>query len=198
VPLHYRFHEASVAGRDFDLTTIFEGTLLSDAPTHAVTFVENHDSQPTCSLESAVADWFKPLAYALILLRRDGYPCVFLADYDGTEYDADGCHVKIEQHRVLIDAFLKARHAYNFGDQKDYFHDPQCIGWIRFGDDDHPGAMAVVMSSGDDGMIAMETGRPGAAFCDITGHIEGDITANDDGIAEFRCPGGKVSVWIQK
>lgn len=198
VPLHYRFHEASVAGRDFDLTTIFDGTLISEAPDHVVTFVENHDSQPTCSLESSVEEWFKPLAYALILLRRQGYPCVFLADYDGSEYEEKGRHVKIEQHRILIDAFLKARHAYNYGDQKDYFNDPQCIGWMRFGDEEHPGAMAVVMSSGDDGVITMETGRPGAVFCDITGHIDDEIAANENGAAAFRCPAGKVSVWIQK
>jgi alpha-amylase len=198
VPLHYKFHQASTEGNDYDLSTIFEGTLVSDVPMHAVTFVENHDSQPTCSLESSVEEWFKPLAYALILLRREGYPCVFLADYDGHEYESEGRHVQIVQHRMLIDAMLKARYAYNYGEQKDYFDHPNCIGWMRYGDDEHPGAMGVIMSSGDEGTKPMETGRPGAVFCDMTGHIEDEIIANEDGIAEFRCPAGKVSVWIQK
>nr|WP_308215307.1 hypothetical protein [Sinobaca sp. H24] len=44
---------------------------------HAVTFVDNHDSQPEESLESWVEEPFKQSAYALILLREDGYPCVF-------------------------------------------------------------------------------------------------------------------------
>jgi alpha-amylase len=48
--------------------------------------VSNHDTQPLQSLESVVEAWFKPLAYALILLRKDGYPCVFAADYYGAEY----------------------------------------------------------------------------------------------------------------
>ena len=34
-----------------------------------------------------VEPWFKPLAYALILLRREGYPCIFYADYYGAEYE---------------------------------------------------------------------------------------------------------------
>ena len=50
---------------------------------NVVTFVDNHDSQPNESLESWVEDWFKQSAYALILLREDGYPCVFYGDYFG-------------------------------------------------------------------------------------------------------------------
>ncbi len=84
VALHYKLHAASQAGRDFDLRTIFfDDTLVKSHPLNAVTFVDNHDSQPHQSLESWVADWFKPSAYALILLRQEGYPVVFYGDYYG-------------------------------------------------------------------------------------------------------------------
>lgn len=83
VSLHYKLHEASLAGRDFDLSKIFDDTLVQTHPTHAVTFVDNHDSQPHEALESWIGDWFKPSAYALTLLRRDGYPVVFYGDYYG-------------------------------------------------------------------------------------------------------------------
>ena len=73
-------------GNSFDLRTIFDGTLVAARHDMAVTFVDNHDSQPMQALESTVDDWFKPLAYALILLRREGFPCVFQADYDGAAY----------------------------------------------------------------------------------------------------------------
>ena len=152
VPLHFHFSDASKAGKQYDLSKIFEGTLTKENRTKAVTFVENHDTQPGQSLESPVEPWFKPLAYALILLRKDSYPTVFYADYYGAEYDnpRDGQPpVKMYSHRVLIDAFLKARHAFGFGEQQDYFDNPQCIGWTRLGDEEHPGAMAVVMCSGD-------------------------------------------------
>src|SRR5262249_23989936 len=80
VPLHYRFCEAGKKGRDFDLRTIFDGTLVQSDALKAVTFVENHDTQPGQSLESTVDDWFKQHAYAFILLRKDGYPVVFYGD----------------------------------------------------------------------------------------------------------------------
>ena len=41
---------------------------------------------PLQALESVVEPWFKPLAYAFILLRREGYPCLFLPDYEGARY----------------------------------------------------------------------------------------------------------------
>ena len=42
----------------------------SSKPELAVTLVDNHDTQPLQALEAPVEAWFKPMAYALILLRR--------------------------------------------------------------------------------------------------------------------------------
>jgi len=67
------------------MRTIFDGTLVKSNPVQAVTLVENHDSQPGQSLESTVQSWFKPLAYAMILTREQGYPSVFYGDYYGTK-----------------------------------------------------------------------------------------------------------------
>ncbi|HEY0009394.1 MAG TPA: alpha-amylase [Tepidisphaeraceae bacterium] len=190
-PLHFRFLEASQKGKDFDLSKIFDGSLVQADPLVAVTFVDNHDSQPGQSLESWVLDWFKPFAYALILLRQDGYPCLFYGDY----YGNDDPNHKLISHRKLIDDFLKARGRYTFGDQHDYFDHPTCIAWVWSGDDEHPGAMAVVMSTADAGVKHMNTFRPNATFYDITGHIEGKITTNGNGEADFTCPAGSLSVW---
>ena len=192
VPLHFKFQEASQKGRDFDLTKIFDNTLIKENPLMAVTFVDNHDSQPGQSLQSWVADWFKPLAYALILLRKDGYPCLFYGDYFG---NADKDHALVS-HRKLIDDFLQARAKYSYGDQHDYFDHPQCIGWTLTGDEEHPGQMAVVMSTGDAGVKRMRTFRGEQTFHDITGHWPEPITTNATGEAEFKCPAGKVSVWV--
>ena len=85
-PLHYNFCEAGKSGNSYDMRTIFDNSLVQDQPALAVTLVENHDSQPLQSLESVVEAWFKPLAYALILLRQGGYPCIFYADYYGAHY----------------------------------------------------------------------------------------------------------------
>ncbi|MFP1495627.1 hypothetical protein ACLB1Q_02310 [Escherichia coli] len=37
-----------------------------------MTLVANHDTQPLQALRAPVEPWFKPLAYALILLRENG------------------------------------------------------------------------------------------------------------------------------
>jgi alpha-amylase len=191
VPLHFNFRDAGVAGSDYDLSKVFDGTLVKENPLMAVTFVDNHDSQPGQSLESWVADWFKPLAYALILLRRDGYRCVFYGDYYG---NPDPRHPLVS-HRKLIDDFLAARQRYAYGDQHDYFDHPTCVGWLWTGDKTHPGGLAVVMSTGDAGTKRMQTFRPGATFRDLTGHWPEPVTADDAGEADFCCPPGKVSVW---
>ena len=114
VALHYHFHEAGRAGNRYDMRTIFDGTLAGQQPVKAVTFVDNHDSQPCQSLESWVEPWFKPLAYALILLRREGYPCVFHGDYFGGQYSDKDRDVTMYSHRFLIDHFLFARRNYGF------------------------------------------------------------------------------------
>jgi alpha-amylase len=195
VPLHYKFMEAGEKGKDYDLSKIFDGTLVQTNPVCAVTFVDNHDSQPGQSLQSWVKDWFKPLAYALILLRKDGYPCVFYGDYYGNDSEGD---THLISHKVLIDAFLKARGAYTYGDQHDYFDHPTCIAWAFTGDDEHPGAMAVVMSTADAGFKRIKTFRPGKTFNDVTGHIKDKITTDDNGEADFPCPAGSLSVWCME
>lgn len=195
VPLHFRMLEASRAGENYDLCTIFDGTLVQDNPLMAVTFVDNHDTQPGSALESWVEPWFKPLAYALIMLRRDGYPCLFYADYFG--WEGDGEQPALASHQVLLNAFLEARAKYNYGDQHDYFDHPSCIGWLRTGDEDHPGAMVVLLSNGEAGVKRIETGKPNAKFVDCTGHDQEPIKTDESGAAEFRCPAGNVSVWLQ-
>lgn len=203
VALHYNFHIASRMAGNYDMRRILEGTLMQQRPYQAVTFVENHDSQPLQSLESVVEPWFKPLAYALILLRREGYPCVFYADYYGAEYEdrgRDGQRYKIvmPSHRELIDLLLYARRHYAHGSQYDYFDHWNRIGWTRLGNEDFPKAMAVLLSDGPGGGKWMEVRKPNAKFVDLTGQIQEPVYTNDAGWAEFQCLKGSVSVWVEQ
>jgi len=202
-PLHYNFSEASQAGNDYDLRQIFDNTLVQQQSALAVTLVENHDSQPLQSLESVVEPWFKPLAYALILLRQDGYPCIFYADYYGAHYkdtgnDGEEYEIWMDSHQWLLDKFLCARQHYGYGDQYDYFDHANILGWTRLGDEAHPGGMAVVLSNGDEGRKYMEIGQPHCTYIDITEHIGEPVTTNEDGWAEFSCPAGSVSVGVPR
>jgi alpha-amylase len=202
VPLHYNLQAASRGGGNYDMSKIFDGTLVQNQPTLAVTFVDNHDSQPLQALESDVMDWFKPLAYALILLRRGGYPCVFYADYYGAQYidrgrDGREYNIQINTHQYILNILLAARRDFAYGEQLDYFNHPDVIGWTRLGDSKHPKAMAVIISDGPGGSKWMNVGKVGKEFKDFTGHFQQSIFSNENGWAEFYCDGGSVSVWVE-
>lgn len=194
VPLHYRMRQAGELGRDYDLRTLLDDTLVSRNPLVAVTFVDNHDSQPGQALASPVSDWFKPIGYAFILLRTEGYPCVFFGDYFGND-GSRGDDQKLLAHRAVIDAMLAARATHLYGDRKDYFETSTCVGWIVTGDAEHPGVLAVAISTADACTLTMQTDRPGLEFRDVTGAHEDTVRAGDDGHVDFPAPAGGVSVW---
>lgn len=77
----------------YDLRNLMDDTLSVRCPTNVVTFVDNHDVQPLREQHDTYVDWwFRPHAYALILLREEGYPCVFYPDLYGAscEFGIDG------------------------------------------------------------------------------------------------------------
>ncbi len=200
-PLHLKFSEASKAGSLSDLSRIFENTLVKNEPALAVTLVSNHDTQPLQALESVVEDWFKPLAYALILLREQGYPCVFYADYYGASYEDTGrdgnTHaIEIRSFRKEIDRLIELRKSHACGDQYDYFDHPNVVGWTRWGTEVKPGGLAVLLSNSEAGYKRMRTAHPNQSFSDATGNLGEKVRSDEEGWAEFKCGPGSVSVWI--
>ena len=98
----------------------------------------------------------------------------------------------------MINKFLEIRKNYAFGDQYDYFNHPNCIGWTRTGNENHPGGIAVLISNGDNGIKNMQTASPNTTFIDITEHIKEPVVTNKEGWGNFLCQGESVSVWIPK
>ncbi len=194
-PLHNNFHQASGSGGGYDMRRLLENTLMKERPDLAVTLVDNHDTQPCQALASPVQDWFKPLAYAVILLRQEGYPNVFYADYYGAEYD-DCAKIRLQSHKEAIDLLLDARRKYAWGPQRDFLDHPDIIGWTRQGDAEHPEALAVLITDGPGGTKWMDTGRPGVEFRDLTGGFAEPIKTNGFGWGEFPVAGGAMSVWV--
>jgi len=178
-------------------------TLLKAMPEKAVTLVDNHDTQPLQALEAPVEAWFKPIAYAIILLREQGYPCVSYQDLYGAHYKdhgKDGKEYEIWLAKTdELETLLQARCKYAFGPQRDYFDHVNCIGWTREGDDEHTGC-AVLLSNGDEGFKNMEVGKryAGKKFIDMLGKNPGEVEINEDGWGNFFAPAGSVSVWIEK
>lgn len=202
--LHNTLHTASTSGHEFNMSTILDNSLVSVEPWRAVTVADNHDTQPLQALEAPVEAWFKPLAYALILLREAGYPCVFYPDLYGAEYTDHGRDGN-EYHIVLpkigeLPLLLLTRKEVSFGAQQDHFDHANCIGWVREGIPERPGSgCAVLLSNGEEGFKTMSLGATHAnqKFIDILGHRPEEITTNEEGAAEFFCGAGKVSVWVE-
>lgn len=193
VCLHYRMHAASQEGSKFDLRTIFNDSLVSTHPHHAVTFVDNHDTQPSEALESWVDDWFKQIAYSLILLRQDGYPCVFYGDYFNI-----GGEEMIAGKKEAIDPLLYARYHKAYGEQEDFFDHPNIIGWVRRGVPEvERSGCAVIISNGEGGDKRMFVGesRAGEVWVDLTNTKDDHIAIGEDGFANFPVNQASVSVW---
>lgn len=194
VGLHYNFLSAAKSADQFDMRTIFNNSIVQEHPQLAVTFVDNHDSQPGQALESWIDDWFKPLAYALILLRKDGYPCVFAGDYYGIEGDEHN-----RGHFDFINQLIKYRHEYLFGDQKEFFQDTRCIGWALQGDDNHPGKMIVGINSGPATVLRIDLGSAGAGqvFSNRLDEKMAQVILDSQGRADFPVPGGGLAIWTK-
>lgn len=203
--LHHNFHSASKSGKDFDLTTILNDCLVLARPDLAVTVVDNHDTQPLQSLEAPVEAWFKPLAYAITLLREDGYPCIFYPDLYGAHYTGHGNDGN--EHEIFLDKcdsienLITARKKYAYGLQRNYLDHPNCIGWTREGDQENEqSGCAVLLSNGEEGFKHMEIGilHAGKTFIDFLGKCIAEVVIDEKGWAEFKVEAGSVSVWVEK
>ena len=191
VKLHHNLFDASKSGADYDLRTIFDQTLAKNHPESAVTFVDNHDTQRGQALESTVEEWFKPAAYALILLREAGLPCVFYGDY----YGISGEFAQ-ESFQELLDKLLDIRLNLAYGEQIDYLDDANCIGWTRQGKDDgQPIAVLINNDQATSKSMLVGTEWAGREFSDYLGNSSQIVTIDDQGWGEFPVEEKSVSVW---
>ncbi|MGI9582933.1 alpha-amylase [Chryseobacterium sp. RRHN12] len=201
-PLHYNFFKASQDGKDYDMSRILKGSFLEKKPVFSVSFVENHDTQQLQALESAVKDWFKPLAYAIILLTDEAYPCIFYPDLFGAEYidikEDQEVHIimpKVEE----LPGLLEARKLFAYGKQIDYFDHPNCVAFVRTGDETHPGCV-VIISNSEESHKEIELGKEHADsfYIDFLKNRHEEISTDQNGKAVFTVNPGSVSVWVKK
>ena len=193
VPLHFNMYGASL-DENYDLTKIFDNTLVKDNPNKAVTFVDNHDTQPGQALQSFVAPWFKQSAYAIILLRNSGYPCVFYGDYYGIPHD------NIPRIKDL-DILMQLRKDKAYGEQHDYLDHPNIIGWTREGNEEiNKSGLAVLISNKEDSEKTMYIGKNfvGETFIDALDNCEEEVQIDETGSGLFKVKAKSASVWVQK
>ena len=159
----------------------------------------NNDTQPYQALEVPIEPFFKPLAYALILLRYDGYPCIFYGDLYGIDPKGDKQTFGPSCGGALSNLTL-ARKLYAYGLQKDYFDYATCIGWVRYGTWDRRFGCAVVMSNAGPGEKRMHVGEmhAGEKWTDVLGWESREVEIDHEGCGMFVCAGTSVSVWVNK
>ncbi len=192
VPLHFNIRDMSYANGNYDMRHLFNNTLLQRRPNNSVTFIDNHDSQPGQSLESFVNVWMKQVVYALILLHKDGIPCIFYGDLYGIPCTRN---IPIPRLRTLV----RVRHDFAYGQQHDYIDDPNVIGWTREGDEAHKNSgIAVLLSDKYDGKKRMYIGKRFAGMCfkDCMRKVREDVIVGEDGTAEFFVQGFSAAVWV--
>ncbi|KAH8994946.1 glycoside hydrolase family 13 protein [Lactarius akahatsu] len=196
VPLHDNLHRASKG--PFDLRRILDNTLLKVRPNDAVTFVDNHEYQIGQSLESWVDASFKLQAYALILLRGPGHPCVFYGDL----YPNDECYDAPTAQGLHL--LMRARKDLAHGPSRDYFDHPSCIGFVRMGNTSRAGCVVVISHGNREARTAAEPqcsirvkvaeGYAGTKFVGLfEPHKQVEIAA--DGRGTFTCRPGSLEVW---
>ena len=192
VPLHYNFLKAASSDGEFDMSRLFENTLVETRPECAVTFVDNHDTQPGQALESFIPAWFKPIAYALILLRNTGIPCAFYGDYYGIPHD-----------RIVptpgLKKLLKLRERFAYGEQVDYFDNPSVVGFTRLGEEERPGSgMAVLATNSEAGSKRMYVGKgfAGRMFYDVMAGDERKVEIDSEGCGTFYVDKSSAAVWV--
>jgi alpha-amylase len=203
-PLWYRFRDASQQD-NYDLRGMFRDTLSEKYPELAVTFVENHDTQPGKEhINNCMENWFKGAAYATILTRK-GKACVFYGDYYGTNRTTDYPET-VPCMQGELEKLLKIRKDYAYGEQIDYLNNSSCIGWVRKGTADHAnsGLATVITNSYDDQYICMNVGaeHAGEVWYDATGDVQETVTIDGGGYAWFKAKGRNngncYSVWIKR
>lgn len=146
---------------------------------------------------------FTPHAHALLLLRRDGLPCVFFGDLYGTTgpyADPPTCFGKLPS-MVLI------RKLYAYGPQINYFERSDFIGWVRMGTEENADGCAVVMSwmqsselPYSETFLKMLVGkhRAGEVWTDVLDFEERAVKIDGEGFGEFTCLRNGMACFVHR
>lgn len=153
-----------------------------------------------------MAPFFIPIAYALILLRRDaGLPCVFWADLYGSFGPEPGPDRSSFRPPVaggsVLPRLLLARRLYAYGGQADYFDAPECVGFARRGHRRRSGGAgcAVVANIGwtyATKRMCVGVRHAGERWTDLLRMTWGEVVVDREGYGVFPVGPRGVAVWV--
>ncbi len=195
VPLHFNFYQAATSGGNYDMRRIFDNTLVKSRASHAVTFVDNHDTQEGQSLQSWIPGWFKEQAYSLILLRQQGTPTVFWGDLYGIpERGVDPVGFNLRR-------MMQLRSRIEILSEYDYFDHHDVIGWTNtMNFDGKKTGMATILTNATYGSkyMVVDPEQAGKSYVDLLGHRMETLRLDGKGGTTFPVNDGSISVWVEK
>lgn len=166
------------AGR-WDMTQLDHAGYIGRDPMHAVSFVENHDTD----LNSPVI-WNKILGYAYIL-TSEGYPCVYYKDYS-TDAGCYGLKPQIDNLVWIHENLANAATNYRW---KDYqFVVYERTGWpnllVGLNNDNSNAWKTVTVATGFGGNTQLHdySGHAGDLWTDAQGNATIGIPPNNNGL----------------
>ena len=186
VPLHYVFNDMSNGNGAWDMRGLQFAGFTEANGALSVSFVDNHDTdQSGGALYSPVSN-LKMLAYAYILTREKGYPCVFYRDY--YEYGL-GPQIK----RLIA---IRKANAYGTANEYTSVDDANVYAYSRAGDATHKGLLELLNDGGASASKGITTPFANATLTDATGNNVGTVTTNASGYGVFPVGARSYAVWV--
>ena len=187
VPLHYTFADMSGGNGAWDMRGLaFAGFTETNGPL-SVSFVDNHDTDQPGGLHSPVIN-LKMLAYAYILTREKGYPCVFYRDY--YEYGL-GAQIK---------KLIAIRRANAYGAAYEYTSadDADVYAYSRAGDATHKGLLLLLNDGSNGASKGITSPFKNATLADATGNNGSLVTTDANGYGVFPVNARSYSTWVPR
>jgi len=170
-PLRFALRAMCMDNGAFNMASLDHAGLAGVDPFHAVTFVENHD---TDRHDPIVRN--KMLAYAYVL-TSEGYPCVFYRDYSTDP----GCYGLKEP----IDRLVRIHERIAYGRTQERWKSGDVFAFERMGGELGRENLLVALTDnpGDDQTVTVQTAfGPNVALRDYSGHRPG-VTTDGSGRA---------------
>ena len=135
--------------------------------------------------------------------------CVFYGDLYG-------CGGENPQEPVTqLDDLIRCRKLFAYGELVDHWDHPNCVAWLRRGDEEHDPSVTIICNGKGEGTKKIEVGKDhaGEKWTDVLGWHQGEITIDEgefacvrtefvvadrtEGWAEFVSPPESVSIWTK-
>jgi len=181
-PLHYVFVDILNQNGPGDMRRLRFAGFTEVNGALSVSFVENHDTDHG-GLDSPVVN-LKMLAYAYILTRDKGYPCVYYKDY----YDFG----LGEQIKKLI--AIRQSHAFGAGFEHPET-DEDVYVYSRAGDSSHSGLL-LILNDGGARSRDIVTPFKNATLSDQTGNHAQSVTTDAAGKGAFPINAKSYATWV--